>query len=187
MSYLTKIAVVLGLLVVSACSSATGPVAPTVSGWQLQDVSVRFGPDISRTADGQSYSSNFLWNGFGFGDGAGNRKKQVAALFRVAMEEVGAEAMTGSQAVNMNVQVNYFHASTYTSRLFCCGSNKIYADVEVVDAATGASLAKGENLALGRVALGGLPAVVAQMAGNDQWVRIKNGIIRGTRDWLGQY
>ena len=170
MTYLARLAAVLGLVALAACSvgTETGPVSPTVSSWALKDVSVRFGPDISRTADGQDYSSNFLWNGLGYDEGAGNRKKQVAALFRLAMNDVAKEAMTGGQAVNINVQVNYFHALTYHSRLWCCGAHKIFADIEVVDAASGASLAKGENLALGRVALGGMPAVIAQMNGRDQ-------------------
>ena len=187
MTYLSRLVLLLGVLVVSACANTTGPVNDTVSSWKLDDVSVRFGPDISRIADGQTYSSNFLWNGLGYDEGAGNRKKQVVALFKGAMRQVGDEAMTGTRPVDMKIQVNYFHALTYHSRLWCCGAHKIFADISVVDSDSGAVLAEEQNLALGRIALGGMPAVIAQMAGRDQWVRVQEGIVHETRAWLSGY
>lgn len=184
MRIFTKLALALGLLAMAACTNTTGPVSPTVSGWQLNDVSVRFGPEISRTADGQTFSSNFVWNGRGYDDGGGNRKKLVVALFKQAMQEVGTEAMTGTRPVNMAVQVNYFHALTFHSRLWCCGAHRIFADLTVTDAGSGEVLAEGKNLRLGRIALGGIPAAVAEAAGRDQWVRVKEGIADNTREWL---
>ena len=169
-----------GALLVSACASTSGPVNDTVSNWNLQDVNVRFGPDVSRTADGDTFSDNFVWNGLG----EGNRKKQVIALFDGAMRQVGDSTMTGSRAVNMSVQVNYFHALTYFSRFWCCGEHNIRADLTVTDAGSGDVLMSTENVYLGRLALGGVPGLVAEAAGRDQYVRVKEGIVKRTREWL---
>lgn len=180
MRIITKIALLCGLLVVAACTGTTGPVNPTVSGWKLNDVSVRFGPEVSRTADGNTFSDNFVWNGLA----DGNRKKQVIALFKNAMRELGDEAMTGPRAVDMAVQVNYFHALTKYSRVWCCGEHNIRADLTVTDADSGEVLMAGENVYLGRLALGGVPGLVAVAAGRDQYVRVKEGIQKRTREWL---
>lgn len=180
MTLVTRFFVVASMLLLAACGTGTGPVSSTASGWNLQDVSVRFGPDISRTASGKEFSSNFVWEGFN----DGNRKKQVVGIFKRAMNEVGAEAMQGSQPVKMKVQVNYFHALTDFSRLWCCGEHRIYADLTVEDAASGGTLATVENLYMGRVALGGIPGLVAVAAGRDQDVRIHEALVNSTREWL---
>lgn len=180
MAGITRLFMVAAMLMLAACGTGTGPVGPTASGWNLQDVSVRFGPDISRTAAGDEYSSNFVWEGFN----DGNRKKQVVGIFKRAMNEVGAEAMQGAQPVKMKVRVNYFHALTDFSRLWCCGAHRIFADISVEDAVSGNVLASVENLAMGRVALGGIPGLVAVAAGRDQDVRIHEGLVNSTRAWL---
>lgn len=185
MTFVGRIIAVCGLLTLGACvgiGTSSDPINQTVSGWKLDDVSVRFGPDISRTADGNTYSSNFVFNAFN--TEAGNRKKLVVALFKQSMQELGDVAMTGQRAVDMDVTVTYFHAITEYSRAWCCGAHKIYANIQVKDAQSGEVLATGENLALGRVALGGTVAWFAEAAGRDQWTRLKEGIISGTRDWL---
>ena len=168
MTVFTRFFAIAAMLLLAACGTGTGPVSATASGWNLQDVSVRFGPDISRTASGTEFSSNFVWNGFN----DGNRKRQVIGMFKRAMNEVGAETMQGDRAVKMKVQVNYFHALTDSSRLWCCGAHRIFADLTVEDAASGEALASVENLAMGRIALGGIPGLVAVAAGRDQDVRI---------------
>lgn len=183
MALFSKVVAAAGLLLLAACGASTAPVSSTVSGWSLSDVSVRFGPDIGRTASGQNFGSNFVWNGYS----DGNRKKQVIGLFKSAIGELGDQVMTGSQPVTVNVQVNYFHALTDSSRLWCCGEHRIYADLAVVDAGSGGILASSENVYLGRMALGGIPGLVAVAAGRDQDVRIREGIQNGVRDWLAQY
>lgn len=180
MTLFTRFFVVASMLFLAACGTGTGPVGPTASSWNLQDVSVRFGPDISRTASGTEFSSNFVWDGYS----DGNRKKQVVGIFKRAMNEVGAEAMQGNRPVKMKIKVNYFHALTDFSRLWCCGAHKIFADIAVEDAASGAVLASVENLAMGRIALGGIPGLVAVAAGRDQDVRIHEALVNTTRDWL---
>lgn len=180
MRALKILALFLGLVGLSACAGTSGPVSDTVSGWSLQDVNVTFGPDISRTASGDEFSSNFVWTG----DGDGNRKKQVIALFTRAMKTVGTEAMTGNRAVNMDVQVNYFHALTNASRLLCCGEHNIRGDLTVTDASSGTVIADGKDIYFGRLALGGIPALVAVAAGRDQRVRVEEGIAKRTREWL---
>lgn len=180
MKKIARLLVLAGTLVVAACASTTGQVNSTVSGWNLTDVSVRFGPNIERTADGNTYQQNFVWNGLE----DGNRKKQVIALFKNAMAEMSETAMTGPQDVKMSVQVNYFHALTNYSRIWCCGEHRIYADLAVTDAASGNVLMQGENVYLGRLALGGVPGLIANAAGRDQYVRVKEGIVKRTREWL---
>ncbi|MEO1495154.1 MAG: DUF6778 family protein [Pseudomonadota bacterium] len=172
--------VALGLVGLAACGTPTGPVSSNVSGWSMQDINITFGPEISRTATGTEFSSNFVWEG----DGDGNRKKLVIALFEDAMQDIGREAMTGNRAVAMNVEVTRFHALTQASRLLCCGEHNIRANLSVTDAGSGEVLAEGEDIYLGRVALGGIPGLVAVAAGRDQRVRIRESIIRQTRDWL---
>ena len=180
MQYLSKFVLAIGLMTLAACGAASGPVNDRVSGWALDDVSVRYGPEISRTASGQEFNSNFVWEG----DGEGNRKRLVLTMFRSAMAEVGAEAMTGPQPVKMKVQINKFHALTNFSRLFCCGEHNIRADLTIEDADSGEVLAEGKDVYLGRVALGGVPGLVAVAAGRDQRVRIEEGIVKRTREWL---
>ncbi len=174
--------VIFGLIGLAACGTPTGPVSNNVSGWSLQDVNVTFGPDISRTASGTEFSSNFVWQG----DGDGNRKKLVIAMFQEAMENIGQEAMTGSRPVAMNVQINKFHALKNWSRLFCCGEHNIRADLSVTDAASGQVLAESKDVYLGRIALGGVPGLVAVAVGRDQRVRIREAIIKRTRAWLAE-
>ncbi|MEM7684342.1 MAG: DUF6778 family protein [Paracoccaceae bacterium] len=171
------------MLLVAACGTGKGPVGSAPGGWNLQDISVKFGPEISRTASGDEFTSNFVWNGFN----EGNRKRQVIGIFKRAMREVGRETMQGTRPVNMNVQVNYFHALTEFSRLWCCGQHKILADVAVVDAASGDVLASVENLSMGRIALGGIPGLVAVAAGRDQEVRVHESMVNSTREWLSKY
>ncbi len=156
----TRIAILMGVLTVAACAGRTDPVSAPVAGWKLEDVSVRYGPDISRTATGNAFNSNFVWNG----DGDGNRKKQVLSMFRIAMADVGRTTFTGSQPVKMDVRINYFHALTDWSRWFCCGEHRIFADIEITDAASGDVLVSGENVSLGRLALGGHAKVSGPMA-----------------------
>lgn len=168
------------LLALAACGTGKGPVGQAAGDWNLKEVSVEFGPDIPPDATGDDFDSNFVWNGFGGGD----RKQQVLDLFRRAMREVGDGTMRGTLKVDMHVTVNRFHALTETSRLFCCGEHSIYADLAIVDAASGTQLASAGNLYMGRVALGGVPGLVAVAAGRDQAVRIHEALVNRTRAWL---
>lgn len=183
MSIFTRFVAAIGLLALAACGVPSGPVSPTVSGWNLSETSIRYGGDIPRTATGDDYGSSFVWNGYT----GGNRKKQVIGLFEWAADNVSKEAMNGPRPVKMAIQVNYFHALTDFWRLWCCGEHRIYADLSVMDAGTGEVLASGENVYLGRMALGGIPGLIAVAAGRDQDVRIREGIAMGIRDWLSQY
>ena len=180
MGVVRGILVAVSLLALAACGTGKGPVSNTVSDWNLQDVSVRFGPDIPPDATGQSFESNFVWNGLH----GGNRKQQVVGLFERAMREVGAEAMRGTRPVTLRITVNRFHALTESSRLFCCGEHRIRADLAIDDAVSGAELASVDNLYMGRVALGGIPGLVAVAAGRDQAVRIHEGLVNSVRAWL---
>ena len=180
MTVFTRFFAIAAMLLLAAYGTGKGPVSATASNWNLQDVSVRFGPEVSRTASGKDFSSNFVWEGMG----DGNRKRMVAGMFRNAMNEVAAETMQGSQPVNMKIQINYFHALTNFSRLWCCGEHRIFADIAVEDAASGATLASVENLSMGTLALGGIPGLVAVAAGRDQEVRIHEALVNRTREWL---
>ncbi|MEM0990494.1 MAG: DUF6778 family protein [Pseudomonadota bacterium] len=179
---LSRVLVLLGLFLLSACGGVTGPVNDTVSGWQLAETSVRFGPDISRTTSGNDYSANFVWNGLK----DGNRKRQVVSLFRSSVDELAQEAMSGDRPVDVAIQINYFHALTRFSRYFCCGYHTIEADLSFTDAETGEVLAQGQDVSLGRIALGGMPALIAQGFGRTQYVRVKEGIVRNMRNWLAE-
>ena len=181
MKTMVRFLVLAGALMVAACSSS-GPAQNVASAWNLTDVNVTYGPAIERTADGNTFNESFVWNGLG----EGNRKKQVIAMFKNAMAEVGQTSFTGPRPVTMDVQVNYFHALTNYSRIWCCGVHRIRADLTIKDAGSGQVLAAGENVALGRLALGGVPGLVAVAFGRDQYVRIKEGIARNTRRWLAQ-
>ena len=180
MTLFIRVFAIAAMLLVAACGTGKGSVSTTASGWNLQDVSVRFGPEISRTASGKEFDSNFVWEGMG----EGNRKRMVVGMFKRAMEEVAAETMQGSQAVNMKVQINYFHALTNFSRLWCCGEHRIRADLTIEDAASGSVLASVQDLSMGRLALGGIPGLVAVASGRDQDVRIHEALVNRTREWL---
>lgn len=179
MQTIARFLVLAGALMLAACSSSPKVENPA-GAWNLNEVNVRFGPGIERTADGDTFSENFVWNGLG----EGNRKRQVIAMFRNAMAEVGDTDFTGPRPVAMDVQINYFHALTNYSRLWCCGTHRIYADLTVRDAGSGEVLMAGQGVSLGRLALGGVPGLVAETFGRDQYTRITEGIARNTRRWL---
>lgn len=181
MQAITRIMCLAGALLLAACATTPVPPGAPSEGWTLQETNVTFGPQISREATGAEFSSSFVWNTSGDGD----KRREVITLFESAMRELANENMRGTRAVNMDVQVNYFHALTRLSRLVCCGEHRIFADLSVTDAETGEVLKQGDNVYLGRLALGGIPALVAVAAGRDQSVRIKEGIVNGTAAWLG--
>ncbi len=180
MTVVPKILLVAMLLALAACGTGKGPVSQAASDWNLSEVSVEFGPDIPPDATGDDFDSNFVWTGSDSRD----RQQQVLDLFRRAMREVGSETMRGTRKVNLLVTVNRFHTLTETSRLFCCGDHNIHADLAIVDAASGAELASADNLYMGRVALGGIPGLVAVAVGRDQTVRILEALVYRTRAWL---
>ena len=181
MSVIARVGAICCLMILAACAGGqvAAPPAGQASGWTITDSSVRFGPDIGRTESGVNFNSNFVWDGYT----GGNRKKQVVALFENAIDDVAA-TMSGPRDVKLNVVVTRFHALTNDSRVWCCGEHNIVADLEVVDARSGDVLASGQDVYLGRVALGGIPGLVATAAGRDQIVRVREGIARGVRDWL---
>ena len=179
MTFIARLTAVCSLLVLAACASA--PTAPTgaAAAWKIDGETVRFGEGISPTATGTEYNSNFVWDGY---DG-GNRKRQVIGLFRTAIGDVAAR-MGGSQPVQLNVVITTFHALTSPGHTWCCGEHNIVADLEVVDAASGSVLATQQGVYLGRVALGGIPGLVANAAGRDEIVRVREGIANGISNWL---
>ena len=182
MSVFARIAAVVCLVALSACGGAPQEVGTNAAGWTVQDTKVRFGKDIGRRADGTDYGSNFVWDGYS----GGNRKKQVVGLFKSAMSDV-SQGMTGSTPVNMNIEVTYFHALTDEARIWCCGEHRIIANLEVTDAGSGDVLASEDGVYLGRVALGGIPGLIAVASGRDQDVRIREGIAEGISAWLSKY
>ena len=180
MSIFARLFAVASLAVLAACASAPStPSTGAAGAWTFTDSSVRFGPDIDRTASGTNYNDNFVWDGYN----GGNRKRQVVGLFKAAIGDATA-GLAGGQNVKMNVIVTRFHALTPGAQTWCCGEHNILANLEVVDADSGAVLASGENIYLGRVALGGIPGIIASAAGRDQVVRVREGIATGVANWL---
>ncbi|MEM6664569.1 MAG: DUF6778 family protein [Pseudomonadota bacterium] len=183
MTMFARIAAVACLAVLAACGGGAVETGTSANGWGLQDVKVRFGGDIGRTDKGTEYGSAFVWDGYS----GGNRKKQVVGLFKSAMSDVAQTTLNGSTPVVMNIEVTYFHALTDESRLWCCGQHKIYANLAVTDAGSNAVLASEDGVYLGRIALGGIPGLIAVAAGRDQDTRIREGIADGISTWLSKY
>lgn len=180
MSFFARAFAVASLVAVAACSGTpTTPSTGVAGGWTFTDSSVRFGQPIERTASGVNYDDNFVFDGYT----GGNRKRQVVGLFKAAIGDATAN-LGGPRNVKMNVMVRRFHALTPGAQTWCCGEHNIVADLEVLDADTGDVLASGEGIYLGRVALGGIPGLVATAAGRDQVVRVREGIAIGIADWL---
>ncbi|MEM7423109.1 MAG: DUF6778 family protein [Pseudomonadota bacterium] len=181
MRHAAKVFMASALCLLAACASSPEPAGSSrAGGWQLDDVSVRFGPTISRTASGQDYGSNFVWNGFG----GGNRKKQVLGIVRSGVREGADGVMTGQQPVDLRVQINVFHALTEFGRTWCCGFHDVDVDLAVVDKATGSVLESQENVQLGTYAYGGFSAAIAEAAGLDQATRIRASIVEKVDAWL---
>ncbi len=180
MSILARLVAVAGLVLVSACGGAPNtPSTGAAGGWTVADSSVRFGPDIERTASGTNYNDNFVWDGYN----GGNRKRQVVGLFKAAIGDATGN-LSGPQNVMLKVVVTRFHAMTPSAQTWCCGEHNIVANLEVVDPESGSVLASGNDIYLGRVALGGLPGIIATAAGRDQTVRVREGIATGIANWL---
>ena len=180
MKHLAGLCLFVCAVALSACAAGTGPVSPAVSAMRLADVDVTFGPDIARTASGEEFASNFLWAG----SGEGNRKRQVVEIFREAAAIVGREAFTGARPVGLDVEVTYFHGMPEWARYICCGMENIRADLTLTDTGTGEVLARGEDVFLGRVGLGGVPKAVAELAGRSERELVRDAIVNGIRGWL---
>ena len=182
MSIVARLFAICSLAVLASCGAASNsaPGTGAAAAWKIADSQIRFGPDISPTATGTDYNSNFVWDGYS----GGNRKRQVVGLFRTAIADV-AGAQSGSQPVKLNVVVTKFHAITGPAQTWCCGKHNIVADLEVVDPESGTVLAAQPGVYLGTVALGGIPGIIANAAGNDQITRVRKAIAKGIAGWMG--
>lgn len=182
MAWIARLLATAALLAMSACSGGSGSsdLGGRASAWKLENVSVRYGPTISRTASGQEYDSNFVWNGYG----GGNRKRQVIGIVKQGVSAGANKVMQGGQPVDIRVQINVFHALTDFGRAWCCGLHTVDVDLEVVDKATGRVLESEKGVDMTTIAYGGFVAAAVESAGYDQGTRIIHAIENGTHNWL---
>lgn len=104
-------------------------------------------------------------------DPIGNRHEQVQVIVADAMKR-GADRLTGSRSVVLDVTVNEFHALTQRTRYTVGGTHAINFTYLLRDAETGAVIKEAETVQADLRAFGGGEALAAEARGETQKVRI---------------
>lgn len=110
-------------------------------------------------------------------DPAGDRYQQVAEIMQNALE-AGVAPLDGPVHVNLEVQVNRFHALTQKARYTTGGIHSISFDMVLTDPKTGAMLTEVRTVEADFKAYGGQEALEAEANGLTQKVRISNELAK---------
>ncbi|HID07108.1 MAG TPA: hypothetical protein EYP10_08155 [Armatimonadetes bacterium] len=172
----------IALVGLTACSSGnvvsramTSPNALLSEGYTLQTpsynitaVNVTVPPELIATEDnGYKPNADIVWHGDPYGD----RRAQVAAIFKDAMRQ-GVSGIRGQRKVIMSIEVARFHALTPRARYTVGGNHDIHFVIRILDATTGVELEPARMVETDLNALGGVEALAAERQGLTQKVRI---------------
>lgn len=150
--------------------------------WKLQDVDVRVPSSLSVSND-NTYAPNadIVWHGEPFGD----RRAQVGRILDEGIRR-GAAPLSGTRPVTIVARLDHFHAVTPAAVARAPGAvhNIAYA-IQVFDARTADPITEAETIQADLEAFVGDAAVVAQLQGRGQRVRLVDHIARVTAGWLG--
>lgn len=106
-------------------------------------------------------------------DPIGDRHKQVKAIFESAFAR-GAKQINGLEPVDIQVEVQRFHALTERARYTVGGVHAITFTLQVRDPKTGEALGEPKRVRADLKAFGGEQAIKAEQSGQTQKVRITN-------------
>lgn len=125
--------------------------------------------------------ADIVWRG----DAPGNRYQQVQAIFDAGMRR-GAQSLTGSLEVNVEIEVMRFHSLTEKTRYTSGGIHSIKFMMAVYDAITGEVLMAPRVVKADLEGFGGSRAIAAEQNGLGQKVRIENHLANVIVDQLNQ-
>ena len=191
-----KFVVVLGLMLGASACSDTGLATrnaplPTlglgVDGPQAmtRDYTVTrmqfHAPDDLKVSEGNGYYpfADVVWRG----DPVGDRIAQIGAIFETAMDR-GAADLNGSTPVVVDIALKRFHGVTERTRFSVGGVYNMVFDMTVLDARTGAVIEPTREVAANLSAPGGNAAVVAEMHGQTEKVRVTDYLTQVLHDEL---
>lgn len=155
----------------------TGAAALPDAPFTVRDVRVSVPKTLTVSeADGFYPNADIVWREDPYGD----RHQQVASLVTEAMTR-GTEALSGSEQVILEVQINQFHALTQRARYTIGGLHEITFSYRVLDARSGEEIVSARNVDATFSGYGGKKALEAERQGITQKVRISDhlaGVIR---------
>lgn len=97
---------------------------------------------------------------------------------------IGAASLRGAKPARLEITVDRFDSITLASRMTTGGVHDIDATFRLIDSRTGAGLTGGDPLDFDRVAWGRTAALIANLSGRTQRVRIAERIADVTRSWI---
>lgn len=180
-----------GVLVLALAGCATNPRVNSarvnvdlaeVEQWKLVgvDVSVPESLTVSSDPNIQKPATDIVW----YGEPAGDRRAQVSAIVEDAVA-AGGSILAGDKPVRLRVVVTQFHSLTPKARNGGLPTlHDVDFDIAVVDAGTGAVLARERAFTADIRGLTQQAARDAEAAGQTQKVRVTNRIAGTVRLWL---
>lgn len=150
--------------------------------WKLRSVNVIVPADLTVSNDNTlAPNADIVWHGEPFGD----RRAQVQKIMQEALER-GAGGLPGSRSVTLVSRIRHFHAVTPAAVSRSPGAvHNISYRVQMFDARTAEPLTEPTNIQADLEAFVGQAAVVAELQGQSQRVRIVDHVARVTAGWLG--
>ena len=140
-------------------------------------------PRSLQVSEADSYlpAADIVWHG----DPAGDRHKQVGAIFATAMQS-GTYGFYQGRPVVLDVVVTRFHALTDKTRRTIGGRHNLKYDLTLRDAVTGAVLGPVRHVDASVRGAGGAQAQAEDRAGRTQKVVVTQALINSIQQELGQ-
>lgn len=150
--------------------------------WKLRSVQVTTPAHLTVSNDNTfAPNADIVWHGEPFG----NRRAQVAQILKEGIERGGA-GLPGDRDVAIVAQVLHFHSVTPASVARAPGAvHNIGYRTQVFDARTSEPLTEIQYIEADLEAFVGDAAIVAEIQGQGQRVRIVDHIAKVTAGWLG--
>ena len=138
-------------------------------------------PDDLRISEGNGYYPfvDVVWRG----DPVGDRIAQIGAIFETAMDR-GAADLDGATPVIVDIALKRFHGVTERTRYSVGGVYNMVFYMTVLDARTGAVIEPPREVVANLSAPGGNAALVAEMHGQTEKVRVTDYLTQVLHDEL---
>ena len=191
-----RIAAVLGIMLgATACSDAgmatrnaplptlgLGVDGPQVVNRDYKVARMQFhAPADLKVSEGNGYYpfADVVWRG----DPVGDRIAQIGAIFQTAIDR-GAADLDGATPVVVDIALKRFHGVTERTRFSVGGVYNMVFYMTVLDARTGAVIEPSREVVANLSAPGGNAALVAEMHGQTEKVRVTDYLTQVLHDEL---
>lgn len=124
-------------------------------------------------------TGDIVWRG----DPMGDRYQQVQAIFQTAMTR-GTQGMKTGLPVELDIEVQRFHALTEKARYFTGGVHALTFTIVLRDPKTGQPLTAPRQIKADLKAYGGSAAIAADQRGETQKVRITDHLAKVIQEEL---